>query len=644
MTHNASVRGGRRTMHRRTALKAGACGAFAAIAGGLASEAEAEQKASNFGVYKGYAKETYDGWVRRSVYVPVRDGTKIAVDIYRPTKGGMPHTERLPVAFQFKRYQRAIVQPNGAVVTVLTGKGEYETMNYIQKSVGHLLKCGYVIVSADRRGTGASFGVQTDLSNPKDSLDGYDIVEWLAKQPWSTGKIGMFGGSYEGEIQLRVAGSAPPHLRCITPEVSPFDWYWTVSPGGIARTSQANFATMTHAIDVDPNNGPVDADKDRALLKAALAEHAAHNDYSAPAGKMPYWDSKNPVTGEQSWMKRHGGHYAPTLAKSGIAAYHMTGWFSNVSIHQLTWYANQKAGPKKLLIGPWATGGARTAEERALWGVETHRFFDYWLKGVQNGIMAEPAIHSSIPSDHTRNGAPWRGMSAAWPRPDEKRIEFFFGAGGSGTARSVNDGVLNHDRPTAAEGKDDLQVRYDCWYKGGCEPAEAGKAPVNHADFDAQGLTYTTKPMPHDVEITGHGQARLWVTSTADDGDFFLKVQDVDPAGASTYIANGAIRASHRKLGKAPYDVMGLPWQTNLEADAAPIPKGEPIELQFGIFPTSYNLKTGHRLRVTITGSDLDTGPSPQASPAPVIAVYRSATHPSSVTLPIIPGKRAQKA
>ncbi len=631
------------TLHRRMAIKAAASGVLAAVSGITAQPAMAAGvRVSKFGVYEGYSEASYDGWVRTSLYVPVRDGTKLAVDVYRPTKDKALHAGRLPVAFQFKRYQRAIVQPDGSVADILEGHNDGEQGQTAQRLVRH----GYVIVSVDRRGTGASFGVSTDLSTPQDATDGYDIVEWLAKQPWCSGKVGMFGASYEGEIQPRVASTAPPHLKCIMPEVSPFDWYWTVHAGGIHRTTQGAFAEHIHKDDTDPNNGPVDADKDRSMLKAALAEHEAHNDYSAPAGKMPYRDSKNPVTGEQSWLNRHGGHYAPSLAKSGIAIYHITGWFSNVSVHQLTWMANARGTPQKLLIGPWGAGGARMADERALCAVEAHRFFDYWLKDVKNGIMDEPAIHSSIPSSHSRAGAPYVGLPGGWPPANQQRTEFFLDAGRSGSAKSVNDGRLTRTKPSGADGKDDLTVRYDLLYRGGgengfgfgCEPVPAGKAPIDHSeDFDAHGLTYTTEALEHDIEVTGHGQARLWVSSTADDGDFFLKIEDVDPSGASGFVGTGSLRASYRVLGTPPYDYMGLPWQRNYEADLRPLEKDGPTELVFALFPTSYLFRRGHRMRVTITCSDLDVGPSPQVSPAPVVSLHRSAQHTSSVILPINP-------
>ncbi len=633
MSHETHGDVGRhRTIRRRDALKAGASGVLAAVSAGAASEAlAAAGRVSKFGAYQGYSVAAFDGWVRTAIYVPVRDGVKLAVDIYRPTKGGKLHTGRLPVVWQPKRYQRAKIRPDGSLVDTMGGA----SVDSLELQTAHtLIKHGYVVVSVDRRGTGASFGSRSELSDPKDATDGHDITEWLAKQSWSDGKIGMFGASYEGEMQLRTAGTAPPHLKCIMPEVSPWDWYWVVSPGGVPR--KWDFDKMIAGLDTDPNNGPVDADKDHALLKAAIAEHATHNDYSALRNEIPFYDSKNPVSGEQNWMNRHGGHYAPTLVKSGIAVYHITGWFANVTPHQLAWFRNLKGAPQKLLIGPWSAGGARTEDERALCAIEAHRFFDYWLKDVKNGIMAEPAIHSSIPSSHTRALTSWKGLPAVWPLANEQRTEFFFEAGRSGSSKSVNDGKLSRAHP-AASGQDDLTVRYDCHYKGGMEPVEAGKTPVDHSDYDAQGLTYTTAPLQHGVEVTGYPVARLWVTSTADDGDFFLKLEDVDPAGASTFVAIGTLRASHRKLGKAPYDTMGLPWISNLAADVTPLEKGKPTELLITFYPTSYLFKPGHRMRVVITGSDLEIAPSPQVSPAPVVSLYRGGGHGSSITLPIIP-------
>lgn len=617
---------------RRTALKATAAGIFVASAGTAATAAMASvPRESAFGVYQGYSRERYDGWRRTSEYVAVRDGTLLAVDIFRPTLRRTLHTEPLPVIWEPKRYQRAKDMADGSLRT---------TLDSDLTDVARFLKHGYAVVSVDRRGTGASFGTRDELSDPLDATDGHDITEWLARQPWSSSKIGMFGASYEGEMQLRVAATRPPHLKAIMPEVSPFDWYWVVHTGGIYRSAFKNFGAHVRQLDIDPGNAPVDADVDRTLLDAALADHRAGNSYRATTGALPARDSADPVTGRRNWMERHGGIFAAGLSKSGVAVYHRVGWFAGVMVDQLAWYVNQKAGPKKMMIGPWGGRGV-PPEAFELWATEGLRFFDYWLKDVPNGIMDEPPIHSSVPRSHSRDGTEWRGLRQ-WPHADETRTDFFFREGKSGTVASTNDGRLAPERAGAAEGHDDQQVRLDLAYGPTrpnlpTDPVGPGQTPANHAAFDAQGLTYTSDPLPQDMEITGHPVATLWTSSTANDGDYFVKLQDVDPDGASTYVSEGVLRASCRKTGEPPYDFMGLPWPSCRLADRADLAPGIPNELAIAMSPISYILQKGHRFRVTITGSETAIAAWPPIDPPLVMRIHRNRIHASAITLPIIP-------
>lgn len=619
-------------LDRRRALQAGAT-ALVAAAGAPSLAAGAAARRSAFGVYEGYSQERFDGWKRSSVFIATRDGVRLAADIFRPTLRGELHREPLPVIWEPKRYQRAVVGPDGKLRTAM----ESRIMD-----TQALLRHGYVVAAVDRRGTGASFGTRSEFSDPADALDGYDVTEWFAEQPWSTERVGMFGASYEGEMQLRVAGTAPPHLRAIMPEVAPFDWYWIVHPGGIHRSFK-QFGELVRRQDLDPRNAPVDADADGALLKAALAEHQG-NDYKATEGVFPFRDSVNPALGKPQWSPRHGGNFAEGLSRSGIATYHRVGWFAGVLIDQLAWFVNQTAGPKKMMIGPWGGRGVGTPEELALWTTEALRFFDHWLKGVRNGVMDEPPIHSSIPSAHVRAGSPWRGLSQ-WPPADQRPTAFYFAEGPAGAVGSVNDGRLAPQRPAQPEAHDDYQVKFGLAYgptrpNQPTDPVPQGRTPVDHADFDAQGLTYTSAPLPGAMEITGHPVVRLWLTSSARDGDFFVKLQDVDESGASTYITDGALRASRRALADPPYNFFGAPWVSCREDQVQELPAGRPTELVITLNPTSYLLRPGHRFRVTITGSDAAIGATPVLDPAPIVRLFRNRTHSSSITLPVIPGAR----
>ena len=150
-----------------------------------------------------------------------------------------------------------------------------------------------------------------------------------------------------------------------------------------------------------------------------------------------------------------------------------------------------------------------------------------------------------------------------------------------------------------------------------------------------KGLVYVTAPLSADVQVTGHPTINLWVSSTATDGDFIATIQDVAPDGTATsYNVNGRLRASLRKLQKAPYNNLGLPWHGFYEADVTPLTPGKPTELVFEILPISMIFKAGHSIRLVINFAD--TRSTPRLDPAPKVAIYRDSTHKSYVTLPII--------
>ena len=182
------------------------------------------ERVSTLGRYEGYSYPEYNGWQREAHYVPVRDGTLLAVDIYRPTYWGIPAQKRLPVLWSHERYYRATLDGEEMRLPV-------QQMVRYQK----LLKYGYVLAFVDVRGSGASLGSNDGPFSEAEANDAYDITEWLARQPWSNGRIGMFGTSYMGIAQYFAAARRPPSLKAIFPEKAMFDLYDFVRPGGILR-------------------------------------------------------------------------------------------------------------------------------------------------------------------------------------------------------------------------------------------------------------------------------------------------------------------------------------------------------------------------------------------------------------------------
>ena len=286
--------------------------------------------------------------------------------------------------------------------------------------------------------------------------------------------------------------------------------------------------------------------------------------------------------------------------------YMAANWDEGPTKHGAFFTFNNVTKPAKLIVGPEGHCGWMNVESRTGFDitVEERRFFDYWLKGIDNGIMDEDPVYY-----YTYNapaGSEWRSAEQ-WPLPDETRTRYYLG-----------EGSLSTTEPTGVDLKDKTTVAYD----------------VTPDTMTAEGLVYETAPLDADIQVTGHPAINLWVSSTATDGDFIATIQDVGPDGAAaSYNVHGQLRASLRKLQNPPYNNLGLPWHRFHEADAAPLAPGEPAELVFEILPISMVVKAGHRIRLVIHFADRST---PRLDPAPKVAIYRDSTHRSYVTLPII--------
>ena len=213
-------------------------------------------------------RETFSDSIRSSQYVMVRDGTRLAIDIYRPAVGGKAVDRRLPVILVATPYHRSS-QNNGELLTFLAPQGNHHNI------FAEIMKHGYVIASLDIRGRGASFGTvyAGGMENEANRWDLYDVIEWLAVQPWSDGNIGMGGCSYVGKTQLWAASSAPPHLKAIAPTGAPFDAYGLARVNGVLRDHLVKLDQSMQQLDVTFPAAPVDEDQDGSLRQAAIAEH-----------------------------------------------------------------------------------------------------------------------------------------------------------------------------------------------------------------------------------------------------------------------------------------------------------------------------------------------------------------------------------
>lgn len=580
-----------------------------------------EAAVSKLGNYRGYSQPIYDEWVRMSQHITVRNGIKLAVDIFRPAKNGKPVAEPLPVIWTHHRYHRAD-ERNGTLLTI------FDQIPWLRT----LLKHGYVVGVVDVRGGGASYGTWQGPFAQAETWDAYDITEWFARQSWSNGRVGMYGRSYLGITQYMATSTAPPHLKAIFPEMAMFDLYSFVFPGGVFRHNfTANWSRSVKILDTARSTAPVDQDRDGAMLAEAIAEHKANRDAFEMFAPLHYRNSRDAETDSMPHLAQSPSSYLSDVKKSGVAVYHLAGWYDLWPRDALIWF-NNLTNPQKLVIGPWShteRAGLDLAAEHLRW-------YDYWLKGIANGIMEEAPIH------YYTMGAPkgkaWRS-AWQWPLPHTKPTRYYFRNGASGTVNSVNDRMLSIPPPVRPTGQDHYTVDYSTTSGTATRWTNGYGGAFGYADMtpnDRKGLTYTTSPLAIDVEVTGHPVIHLWVTSTAKDGDFFVYLEEVDRKGFSHYITEGTLRASHRATSSPPFHYMGLPYHRSFAEDLADLPK-EPVELIFDLYPTSNIFDAGHRIRVTITGADRDNALTPELSPPPTVSIYRNANYASYIILPIIP-------
>jgi putative CocE/NonD family hydrolase len=583
---------------RRTVLFLFCATAFAPARG------EEPPRVSRFGEYKGYSEPVYDGWERTSFYIPTRDGTRLAVDLLRPTRGGKVAAERLPVIWTAHRYRRAEADADKLYTIV---DNSYPWM-------ADLLRHGYVVAAVDVRGSGASFGTFGGMFTRQETEDSYNVTEWLGTQPWSNGKVGMYGGSYLAMTQYMAAGRVPPHLAAIFPEKGGADLYALLWNGGIFRASFIERWTgLVRELDVDNPAPPVDGPEGEALRRAAVAEHLANRSMAEISQALPFRDSVDAKTGIRPWLEWSPITYRKEIERSGVAIYHLAGWFDRYVLGQIVLYKNL-GNPQRITIGPWS----HVQDHELDSGAEHRRFYDYWLKGIDNGIMKEDPVHYYV------MGSGWRS-AREWPLPEEKRTAYWFAADGRLTPEA------------SGQGRDTLAVDYSASIWPAPRWSLEATYPEDLSANDAKGITYTTPPLTADVEVTGHPVVRLWVSAEVPDADLFVYLEEVDAKGASHYVTEGSLRASLRATADPGFDYLGLPWHRSFAADAAPLPRGEPVELAFDLFPTSNLFDAGHRIRVTVTGADKANARTPELSPPPRLVLHRENGRASHIVLPIIP-------
>lgn len=576
--------------------------------------------------------------VYRDIGVPMRDGTRLATDIYLPARNGAVDPQQ-----QF------------AVVLVRTPYSKLEPL-----PVGvttYLPKHGYAVVVQDTRGTNGSEGVLEPMLNEGwgAKQDGADTIAWLIHQPWSNGKVGTTGMSYLGGVQLLVATmNIPGFVTGViqVPAVNQFGKGWvydgqlldlgTVAPWvlGMAPTVAAKSpAAVRDAILADQAaaGGPTGWEVERVwkLLKG-------HSLRDIPIARhVPFWHEWLGHRDDPTYFA--GNDVAARFAQVNTPLLHWAGWYDLFQRNSIDAYegikshgasASAREG-QRLIVGPWAHvrcdhcrqfPGSWVDDSEA-----TRAWMDWQMGDVRNPVFDCPVIVYVMGADR------WRAEDS-WPLAGTVRTTYYLHGNGRANG-SRGDGRLSVEKPTTTE-------RADSYLSDPSNPVPSlgghvlfggpRDQQVNERRTDV--LVYSTPPLREDVEVTGHVRATLYASSSATDTDWHVKLIDVFPDGRAYNIVNGAVRARYRKSRTAP----------------TALTPGSIEAYDVDLWSTSIVFPKGHCIRVEIASSDYpnsDLNPnqfidlSDATAKDYIVArqkIFHDATHPSSIELPVIPAGRAR--
>jgi putative CocE/NonD family hydrolase len=576
-------------------------------------------------------------------YAVMRDGVGLATEVYLPSQGG-----RFPVILQRTPYNR-----NGAPIDVSCANPVL--MDMAAK--------GYAVLNQDVRGIYRSEGDFHPMQ--QEVHDGYDAVEWAAAQPWSTGKVGMMSGSYVGLTQWQAADRSPPHLAAIAPQVTASDYHdhWTYVEGAFDLWFAQSWIHVTF--------GPEILLRD--LLAAGMSRDKANEQVArfVKAGTknlLDDWVWQLPLQSFPAYMEI-APYYYEWLRHPDYDAY----WrrldiehrYDNVKVPTLNggaWYDIFQVGTVRNFLGMKAEGG--TSEARAGSKLvmtccghagtsgtiqydpaptpitDQIRFFDHYLKGMDNGVEKDPAVQLWVlnPPDKGVQGSGFWVNSDVWPLKGTQELSLFLASDGHANT-SAGDGRLTLlPEPSAPPDRFAYDPEDPVPTAGGnlcCEPAllPAGAHDQSMLEKRNDVLVYTSDTLTQDVAVIGPVKVVLFAASSARDTDFTAKLVDVQPDGFAANILDRIQPARFREGSRLPPSL---------------ITPGKVYEYTIELGNAGLVFRKGHKIRVEISSSNfphyarnLNTGLDNSTTSLMAVAhqtVFHERHEASRVVLPVVPG------
>ncbi len=567
---------------------------------------------------------------KETVLIPMRDGVKLSTDLYFPKAKG----SKFPVILVRTPYMKEMNE--------LTG-------NYFAKR-------GYAVAIQDCRGRFGSEGTwEPFIHEPK---DGFDTIEWLGTQDWSSGKVGMIGASYVGWVQLWAASENPPHLTTIIPNVAPPDPFYNIpyEYGSFFILGAIWWAEILEKQATGDLSGQAMAEiNERKYEKILKSLPVIDLDEKILGKKNPYWRKWiQHNTNDEYWSQ---SNFLDALKNLDIPVFLQSGWFDGDGIGSKLNYMALKQSKNefiKLILGPWGhTDQAHSQVGDYNFGKEAApdlqtiylRWFDYWLKGIDNKIVEEPLVQYFVMFSNK-----WlKGDS--YPLPETQFTHFYLDST-DGANTSKGDGVLVLERPKG--GRDYDQYIYDpgdptpwpeYYFKSEEEIEQEKDKTIDSDEYKKRVeafhnkvtetrediLVYQTPPLDEPVSIAGPISAVLFASTSAPDTDWFITLMDEDEEeGKIFHLVRGTIRARFRNSMEKPELLQ----------------KDKIYRYEIDMWQTGITFRKGHRIRIEVSSAlfpmfsrNLNTGKHNEMETdfqKAVQKIYHSEKFPSYILLPVV--------
>ena len=570
--------------------------------------------------------------IKIDINVPtkMRDGIILYADVYRPERQG-----QYPAILTRLPYNKNVEFPKAS--------GYMDPIAYV--------RAGYAVVIQDVRGTGASEGQAFFWRQELE--DSYDSVEFIAAQPWCDGNIGMYGYSYFGYTQWTAAVTQPPHLKTICPGFTntvPHAFPFSIKGDKLRLKIHLSWSLIISTLGLLRSRKSADMIKTQKDNLTYLRDHFEEQSWFLPIKDSPairtiddlgmtpgFSDLISHVDGAQFW-EQIGGPLP--LEKVKVPVFHVVGWYdvdmlpavinSYLTLNRYGAFEGSQL-KQKLLVGPWVHssdmlnkvgeldfGQNSSGAVADITGMHI-RWFDHWLKGVNNGVRDEAPIRIFVMGSNK-----WRDENE-WPLARTKYMEYYFHSGGQANSR-FGDGVLSEELPGDEQPDNYL---YDPRNPVMSNEMGAGAFDQQEIEKRPDVLVYTSEPLKSDLEVTGPIQIKIWASSSAVDTDFTGKLVDVWPNGKAYNICEGIIRTGYKQSERPK-----------------PLKPGGVGQYVIDMGATSNVFKAGHCIRVEISSSDfphwernLNTG-HPIGQDATINSAMQTIHHTSQlsshIVLPII--------